>query len=261
MSHTQYTTELQKTTGALDELREVFHLWEPGMERTNLTQLVIDSGSLGRSSTTRAKDIVNRTFAHRFLLPDDRPARRIKSALGAGIDQAAFRDLVFLYTLRTHSLVNDFLVERYWPAAFSGHTEIMGSEITAFLEDVAGTARMPEPWSASVMQRVARNLGKTLTDFGFFEDRRSPVRRIRYWNASAFLFVYTLVEAHEDGVSDTAMLILPEWSAMGMDRNEVVDRCSRGSGTPAPFQFQHAGDIGRFSWRYETVEEYLNGSA
>ena len=261
MSPTRYTAELQKTTGALDELREVFSRWEPGMERNILTQLVIDSGALGRSSTTRARDIVARTFAQRFLLPDDRPARRIKTAMTAGIDHAAFRDLVFLYTLRAHPLIRDFLIERYWPAIFSGHQEILGSEIVAFLEDVAGTARMPERWSPSVMQRVARNLGKTLTDYGFFEDRRSPIRRIRYWNASPFLFAYTLIEGHEDGVSDTALLALPEWGAMGMDRNDVVDRCSRISGTTGPFQFQYAGDIARFSWRYQTTEEYLNGSA
>lgn len=261
MSSTQYTAELQKTTGALDELREVFHLWKPGMERDALTQLVIDSGALGRSSTTRAKDIVSRAFAQRFLLPDDRPARRIKTALTAGVDHAAFRDLIFLYTLRAQPLIRDFLIERYWPAAFSGHREIMGSEIVAFLEDVAGTERMPEPWSASVMQRVSRNLGKTLTDFGFFEDRRSPIRRINYWSASPFLFTYTLVESHEDGMSDTSLLELPEWGAMGMDRNDVVDRCSRISGTTGPFQFQYAGDIARFSWRYPTTEEYLNGSA
>ncbi|MFW5644116.1 MAG: BrxA family protein [Alkalispirochaeta sp.] len=261
MSSTQYTTELQKTTGALDELREVFHRWEPGMERGTLTQLVIDSGALGRSSITRAKDIVTRTFAQRFLLPDDRPARRIKTALNAGIDHAAFRDLVFLYTLRAHPIIRDFLTERYWPATFSGHREILGSEIVAFLEDVAGTHRMPEPWSTSVMQRVARNLGKTLTDFGFFEDRRSPIRRIRYWNPSSFLFAYTLIEGHEDGVSDTALLDLSEWGVMGMNRRDVVDRCSRVSGTSGPFQFQYAGDIARFSWRYQTTEEYLNGSA
>lgn len=257
----QYTAELQKTTGALDELREVFFLWEPGMDRGTLTQVVIDSGALGRNSTTRAKDIVNRTFAQRFLLPDDRPARRIKRALTAGADHTAFRELVFLYTLRAHPLIRDFLVERYWPAAFSGHAEIMGSEIVAFLEDVAGTERMPEPWSASVMQRVSRNLGKTLTDFGFFEDRRSPIRRIRYWSASHFLFAYTLVEGHQDGVSDTSLLQLPDWSAMGMDRDDVVDRCSRLSGSTGPFQFQYAGDVARFSWHYQTIEEYLNGSA
>jgi hypothetical protein len=261
VSSRQYTAELQKTTGALDELRQVFHQWEPGMERSILTQRVVESGALGRSSTTRARDIVNRTFAQRFLLPDDRPARRISIALSSGIDRASFRDLVFLYTLRAQPLIYDFLVERYWPAAFSGHQEIPGSEIVAFLEDVAGTERMPEPWSMSVMQRVARNLGKTLTDFGFFEDRRSPVRRIRYWSVSPFLFSYVLIERHQDGVTDTSLVRLPEWGAMGMAERDVVDRCARLSGTTAPFQFQYAGDMARFSWRYATLEEYLHGSA
>lgn len=261
MSSLQYTAELQKTTGALDELWEVFHLWEPGMERNTLTQRVIESGALGRSSTTRAKDIVSRAFAQRFLSPDDRPARRIHVALACNIDRNAFRDLVFLYTLRAQPLIKDFLVERYWPATFSGHQEILGAEIVAFLSDVAETERMPERWSSSVMQRVARNLGKTLTDYGFFEDRRNSVRRIRYWSISSFLFFYMLIEGHQDGFTDTSLVRLPEWGAMGMSERDVIDRCAHLSSIDAPFQFQFAGDIARFSWRYTTVEEYLHGTA
>lgn len=253
----RYTAELQKTTGAFSEIKELFELWQPGMPRQELSARALAAGALGRSSTTRVNDIVSRAFAQRFLLPDDRAARRIKVALDAGIPDTHFRDLVFHYTLRTVPPVHDFLAERYWPAVWTGQQQINGAEIVNFLRDQAGTQRMPEPWSPSVIARVARNLGKTLTDFGFFEDRRSAQRRIRFRQISDFLLAYALIEGHQDGLGDTALLSALEWDAHGLDWNARIDRIQRLTTTDGPFIFQFAGDLARFSWRYETVEEFL----
>lgn len=261
MTEGQYTTDLMKTTGAVQEIREVLQQWEPGMERSRLAEKVLNSGALGRSSSTRVRDIVGRTFTQRFLRPDEKAAQRAKRAVEVGIEPSHWRDIVFLYTLRTYPVIYDFLVERYWPLLFGGHESIHGTEIAGFLKDKAGTERNPEGWSEQVTARVARNLGKTLTDFGFFEDRRSPIRHIRFWRASDFLLSYFLVEAHEDGVGDTAILDMPEWDAFGMDLRDRIDRIGRLAGTAGPFLFQYSGEMAQFTWHYETVEEFLNATA
>ena len=257
----RYTAELQKTTGALDELRQVFDLWEPGMGRVALRDRVTSSGALGRSSTTRTGDIVNRAFPQRFLTPDDRAARRVKAGLAAGIAHAEFRDLVFLYTMRAYAPIRDFLAERYWPAVFSGHQQIDGREIVGFLQDQAGTERNPQGWSENVTARVARNLGKTLTDFGFFEDRRSSVRRIRFWRPSDFLVTYVVIEAHQDGTPDSAIITAGEWEVFGLDMAARLERIQRLAGTNGPFLFQYSGEIAQFTWRCATVEEWFDDPA
>jgi hypothetical protein len=261
MNTGRYTTELMKTTAAVQEIRELLELWEPGMEPAHLAQRVLDAGALGRSSATRVKDIVNRTFTQRFLRPDDRAARRARAAVEGGAGTASFRDIVFLYTLRAYPVIYDFLVERYWPLVYAGHESLRGPEIVSFLTDKRGTERMPEPWSDNVTARVARNLGKTLTDFGFFENNRSPIRRIRLWQASDFLLSYMLIEARQDGESDMELLAMPEWDAFGVDRRERVDRLHRLAGTAGPFLFQYSGEIAQFTFNYDTVEEFVHAAA
>ena len=258
MSTNRYTAELSKTAAAIDELREVARFWEPGLPADELKRRVVASGGLGRSSTTRISDIVTRTFAQRLLRPNDAPARRVKAAANAGIPHSEFAELILLYTLRAQPPLRDFLVERYWPATFAGHQTMHGKEIQQFLDEQNGTERNPEGWSPQVTARVARNLGKALTDFGFFEDKRSTVRRIRYWSASDFLISFLVVEAHEDGYGDTKILSLPEWKAFGFDEREKVERLGRIAGTSEPFLFQYSGEIAQFSWRLPTVMELIN---
>ena len=257
MSEGRYTAELSKTAAAVGELREVLGFWEPGMTTDELAKRVLAEGGLGRSSATRVNDIVRRTFAQRLLRPDDTPARRVKAALQAGISESQFRDLMLLYTLRAQPPIYDFLVERYWPAVFAGHEAIDGREIAAFLRDKSGTERNPDGWSAHVTARVARNLGKALTDFGFFENRRSPIRTVRYWNASEFLLAYILVEAHQDGRSDSELLQLAEWAAFGFNERERVQRLLRMAGVSGPFLFQYSGEIAQFTWHADTVEDLV----
>ena len=257
----RYTAELSKTTGAVQEIRELLQLWQPGMGPAELAQRVLDAGALGRSSATRVKDIVNRTFTQRFLRPDDRAARRARALVESGATTAGFRDVVFLYTLRASAVIYDFLVERYWPLVHAGHESLRGADIVSFFNDKWGTERMPEPWSDNVTARVARNLGKTLTDFGFFENNRSPIRRVRLWQASDFLLSYMLIEARQDGVSDMELLALPEWDAFGMDHRERVDRLHRLAGTGGPFLFQYSGEIAQFTFHYDSVEEFVHAAA
>ncbi len=261
MTRRRYTAELTKMTAAIQEAREVLKLRNPGMDRSELAHKAIEQGALGRSSTTRVNDIVKRTFAHRFLTPDEGPARRSKAALEGGVSATQFRDIVFLYTMRAYALIYDFLVEQYWPLVYANHTAIEGRDIVAFLNDKSGTERIPDGWSENVTARVARNLGKTLTDFGFFEDRRTTVRRFRFWRASDFLLSYFVVDSHENGTGDTAIIELPEWEAFGMDRRNRIDRLQRLAGIGGPFLFQFSGELVQFTWNYETIEELVHATA
>ena len=253
-----YTTDLQKNAALIEEMTEILQLWQPGMTLDELVQRVIDLGGLGRVSRVRINDLVKRAFYQRFLRPDDRPARLAQSVhrhAGAGRE---YREVLFLTCIRTYPVIFDFLVERYWPALYTGRDVITGAEIQHFIRDKSNTERMPQPWGESVTARVARNLGKTLADFDLFENRRSPLRRIKPWEPCDFLVELVLMEAHERGVGDTALLELPEWRAFGMEKAVVVDRCRRIASSGGPFLFQYSGEIAQFSWRVETVGEYLD---
>lgn len=253
-----YTSDLQKTAAVVTEMMDVLSVWEPGMELDVLERRVIADGALGRVSATRIRDIIKRSFNQRFLMPDDRAARNAKPILDRGLGATAFREVLFLYCIRTYLVIYDFLVERYWPAAFAGHETITGSQIILHLTDKFGTERNPDGWSESVTARVARNLGKALADFGLFESRRTTVRRLRPYQPSDFLVLFLLHEGHEAGIGDTSLLAMAEWEALGLSRSDVVDRARYLADVNGAFLFQYSGELAQFSWRHQTVKEFVD---
>lgn len=256
-----YTSDLQKTAAVINEMMEVLSVWEPGMALDELEGRVVEAGALGRVSATRVRDIIKRSFNQRFLVPDDRGARNAKPILERDLGSTAFREVLFLYCVRTYLVIYDFLVERYWPAAFAGHETITGAQMILHLRDKFGTARNPDGWSQSVTARVARNLGKALSDFGLFESRRTTVRRIRHYQPSDFLVLFLLHEGHEAGIGDTSLLAMAEWEALGLSRSEVVERARHLADVNGAFLFQYSGELAQFSWRFETVKEFLDAYA
>lgn len=253
-----YDTELQKAAALIDEFRELLSLWQPGMEPTDLTQQAVDHGSLGRISHSRVRDIVQRVFSRRLLKPDERPAQRLKLVLEKGLPHTFYRDVLFVYTYRSHTLIFDFLQEHYWPTFFSGREKIAGAEMRNFISRKAGTERLPNPWSESVVSRVARHMGKALASFGLFEERRAPDRTIRHYQISRNLFRYIICEAHFDGVQDAQLLSLPDWKAFGLEKPEVVSLAESVSSLGSDFLFQFSGDIVQFSWNLDSMEELID---
>jgi hypothetical protein len=252
-----YTSDVMKTAAVIPEMIEVLRHWEPGLPLSDLRQRVVAVGALGRVSETRIRDIIDRSFKQRFLAPDDKNARNARFALDIGLDSRHMKELLFTFFVRTYTVAYDFLIERYWPAANAGHESLLGRDIVMFLTSQFGTRRLPESWTANVAARVGRNLGKALTDFGLFEDGKSPIRRFKLWQASDFLVSFILFEQHERGVGDTTLLSLPEWAPLGLSYTDVVDRCRSIGGVNGPFVFQYSGELAQFSWKNLTVEEYL----
>lgn len=253
-----YDTELQKAPALVDEMRELLMLWQPGMEARELTKIAVEHGSLGRISQSRVRDIVQRVFARRFLRPDELPARRLKLILEMELPHTFFRDVLFVYTYRAHTIIYDFLNEIYWPAFFAGREQISGQELRNFILRKAGTDRLPNAWSDSVIARVARHMGKALAAFGFFEQRQSTERMLRHYRISRELFRFLLVEAHIDGVDDARLLDLPDWRVFGLEKPEVIRTAQNSSTAGGSFLFQYSGDIAQFSWNIASMEEFFD---
>lgn len=253
-----YDTELQKAAALLDEIHELLILWEPGMEPVALTRLAMKQGSLGKISQSRVRDIVQRVFSRRLLKPSNMPARRLKVIIENELPYSFYRDVLFVYTYRAHTIMYDFLQEMYWPAFFAGREKIAGQELKNFISRKSGTDRLPNTWSDSVMARIARHLGKALASFGLFEEKRSPDRYLRHYQISKDLFRFILLEAHIDGVSDNNLLKLPDWRAFGLEMPEVVSLAQNVSSTGNDFLFQYSGDIVQFSWNFSSIEELLH---
>ena len=90
---------------------------------------------LGRYTAYRARDVVRRVFARRFLIPSDRPARMLKGIVDRGLPRKTFTEMLFLFACRADDLLYDFTIQSYWEAVQRGRTRLTAADALAFFAD------------------------------------------------------------------------------------------------------------------------------
>ena len=106
-SNKAYAVRIAKGAGLLTETRELLCAWHPGESAAALAERVLETDLLGKATARRAKDIVQRVFAPRYLSPKECPAVYLKQLLEKQTMGDWFRDLSLLYTARANRLVRD----------------------------------------------------------------------------------------------------------------------------------------------------------
>ena len=255
-----YSTELSKGQGAITETLTLLEHWQPGEHRQALAQRIRDQGILGRATANRVDDLVQRVFVRRYLVEEDRPAVYLKRLLAGQADPALIRQLMLIYTARQHPILRDFLGLVYWPRYHDGARLLARADAEAFIKEAQADGRIATAWSASMQERVARNLVGTLGDFGLVENTRQTVRHLLPYRLLPTTALYLAHEIHFRGVGDNSIPVDPDWALFGLTREAVVEmleRVSRGG----HFIVQYSGELLRIAWRYRTMEECLDGLA
>lgn len=228
------------------------------MDSKTLIEKTVKSDALGKTSATRVKDVIIRGFIPRFLSPDSSPAQWLKIIKTSTIDSRRFKQLLFLYACRAHALLRDIVIDIYWPHVFSGSSSIHKDEIRRHILQSAGTTKMPKRWSESQIARVTRGVGRCLTDFELTRKIHNGIREISPYRIFPFTVLFICFEAHTRGIDDNAIIHLTEWKLFGMQQEDIVSEL-RGIGSSEDyFIFQFAGDLARFTWQYDTMEEFLH---
>ena len=255
-----YSAELAKGQGSIPEILTLLEHWEPGMSSQSLVKMAVEHGLLARSSAMRAKDLVTVVFARRLLADDGRPAADLKYLVERGADRALVRQLILLFTARRQPVIRDYVVDVYWPRAATGTMTIGREEADKFLEDAASDGRISPRWSELMTERVARGLNGTLADFGLLEGHRKSIRTIRPYTILYGTALYLAHEVHFKGYSDTSILESPDWKLFGLERPAVLQRLEQAA-QGGHFIMQYAGDLLRIAWRYDSMQDCLDGIA
>lgn len=254
-----YTTALAKGQGLLYETLSLLSIWEPGMTAKELSAKAVQEGLLGRATAHRARDLVTRTFAPRYLVEDARPARYLKSLLQAGAPPNHLQQLFLIYTSRANPILYDYICEVYWTRYVSGATMLGKQEALNYLENAYILGKLPQKWSESMMERVARYLGGCLVDFGLLKNQRVGTREISPIHIRPFTSLFLAHELHFSGMSDDGMLQHPDWQLFGLERIEIVRELQRVSNDY--FIAQFSGEFLRISWKYKVMEEAIRAIA
>ncbi len=249
----QYTAEISKGQGLIQETVALLRCWQPGMSLVELKDKVRTEGVIDRATALRVQDIVGRLFGPRYLAEDGFPAQNLKFFLESAVPVPALKQLFFFYTARAHSIFYDFVCEVYWGKYSAGVMQITKQDAIDFVEKAKNVGLINPPWSESTTLRIARYLNTALMDFDLAGKDRSGKREILPFTIDRLTALYLVHELHFTGTSDNSILACPDWKLFGLEPMDVRHLIDRVAGNHIITQF--SGDLLRISWNHKTMED------
>ena len=250
-----YSTALTQAQGIVAECRSLFETWHPGMSPSELFELVRSTNVLGSDSERRLRNIVIEGFGSRFLRePYLEAAPSLKEILGTVRDLSLLKQLVFLYAVRQHGILFDFLVDEYWPAVRAGRDSIRRSDIQLLIDRGLVSGRLERDWSTSVRKRVSSYVLGIAADFDFVSANHAGDRSILTWSPHDALILYLAYDLHFMGASDDEIADSAEWATLGLKREDVTLYLNRLQ-NQGHLIAQDTGHLCRIDWKYTSREE------
>jgi len=252
-----YTIAVCKGSALLSETKALLRAWQPGESSSSFSDRVLREDLLGKMTAYRAKDIVRRVFAWRFLRPDSKPAILLKKLLETGQAGQLFSDLCLVYAARNDDLLRDVITDLYWPALAEGRLTLSPTHVVGFLREAERDGRVPKPWSEQVKIKVSRGVMKAMADFGLLVQVNRGRRELVHFRPTDRAIVYLAHELHFSGSSDASLIDHGDWTLFGLNRADVASSMDRLSGE-GWWLAQVAGSVVRITWKYSTMEEVVD---
>ena len=259
MKTAAYTTKLAAGSGIIEESRVLLELWEDGLGPSDLFQAALQSGRFPTMSARRLRNLVVEGFAPRYLADGGRRARLLKQMNGA-LASRELDQLMFVFTCRANEILADFVREVYWPAYSAGRTTISNEEARQFITRANQEGKTETPWSDSMVERVAGYMTRALADFGMLQPGIKRSRQILPYRLEPRAAAAVAYDLHFQGLADNRIIQHPDWELFGLEPADVLVELKRLS-RKGLFVIQHAADVTRISWSFDTTEELAHALA
>lgn len=253
MKQKQYTSQLGTGLGMIEETNVLLNVWSPGMTSSQLFDEALSLGSLPGISARRLRNLINGCFAPRLLADKGKPAEYLKF-LWSNLSSREIEQLLFIYTCRANQILEDFVLEVYWPAYAAGHDSISNNEAQDFVIKAVQAGLTASPWSEKTIKNVAGYLTGTCAEFGMLERGQKISRRIIPFRAEPKAVIALAYDLHFSGLGDNSVVAHTDWALWGMDRSDVLAELKRLS-LKGVFIVQSAGEIIRIGWQCKNPEE------
>lgn len=235
------------------ETRILLDLWQPGMSSSQLRQKALESGRFPGISARRLQNLVAECFAPRLLTHQGKPAEYLQTLLPT-MSQRDLEQALLIYTCRANAILEDFILEVYWPAYSSGREVISNQLAREFVINANQHGLTGTPWSEGTVQRVSAYLTGACGDFGLLERVAKSNRRITSYRIEPRAAIVLAYDLHFSGLGDNNVVAHPNWALFGMDRSDVVAELRR-LALKGVFMVQTAGDVIRIGWQCKDSKE------
>ena len=256
MHQNLYTTSLQAGLGMVKESCAILDLWEKGMTSSDLFAVTLDAGIFPNVSARRLRNLIIECFSPRFLCDKARPAEVIK-CLKNDLNMQELLQLMFVYVCHANLIVNDFVIQTYWPAYIAGRNEITNEDARGFVIRANQNGLTTKRWSETTIRRVSGYLTGICADFGLLENVSRSSRRIIPYRIYSKIVLVLAYELHFAGIGDNSIVCHPNWQLFGMEQPDVLDELKR-LASKGHLLFQAAGNVVRIGWKFNNLQELDN---
>lgn len=249
----KYNSDLLKGTGMIQETLQLLRVYQPDMSKDQMTKQAIESNILVKASNMRIKDIVEIIFYKRYV--NDSPIAPVY--LQTLINNVSKLDvtiqLLLIYTARSSKILNDFILQVFWPEVNRSNKELDPSTAMKFIDNLIRHGELSTNWSDTTKRRVASHIISTLVDFRFL-NKDKTVKPIFLLDTTAN---YLAHELHFRGLSDNAVVESEEWKLFGYSKLDTIKHLERLS-FQGYFILQNSGEIIKINWSYKNMEEFTH---
>jgi len=251
-----YTSQLGAGLGMISETVGLLHLWETGMNPSQLSDRVVETGLFSRMTARRARNLTLEMFAPRYLADGGSVASRFKILSEQRFPYDGLVQLFYLQTARAQQIFADFIVEVYWPKYSSGASFLNKNDALTFIHRAFDSGDVGKRWSSSVIDNVSGYLIGCCIDFGLLTKGTRDRRLIKRFSIRKEVALYLAYDFHFAGLSDMAVVRHSDWRLFGLEVQEVINLMKNLS-HDGHLLIQSSADLIQVSWKYRTMEECL----
>ena len=227
------------------------------MNGLKLADLAIKENSISKVTAKRTKDIVSE-FSRRYLVDGGKAASYLKTLTQSGTSLSQLKQLLMIYTSRTHPMLYDFIVNVYWDRVRNNREYLENCDAQRFLDQALLNGNIESRWTDRVIKNISKSLLTCLRDFNFIAADTTLKRRIVPFSILPLTTLFLAHEIHFSGFSDNSILESLEWALFGISsRGDVISELRKASGDKV-FILQDSGDLLRISWKYNAMEELFH---
>lgn len=248
----RYSTQLSKGTGMINETLSLLEIFDEHTTKESLLCYVLETNYLSTSTEKRATDIVNVVFYQRFMKDNPSVPLWLKAARGKGLMLSSFSQLLMLYCARQHAVFYDFITTSLNPVKNDDLTVLPHNAIHRFIQSICESGQAN--WSDGLQRKNASYVFATLVDFGFMNRRYE----ILPYQIADFTVLYLMHELHFAGLSDVDVCNHEDWQLFNLTPQQVrqaIMQLSLANG----FIAQSSGNLIDISWKFNSMEEMING--
>lgn len=253
MRNTQYNIQLGKGCGLIEETLSLLSVCDENTTKDSLAKFVHECNYIGKSTDKRSMDIVKLVFYPRFMKNNPNVALWLKTIRDKGLMLPQFKQLLMIYCARENAVMYDYIIDHLNELKAAQHTQIPVDSIRNFINSLVETGQAC--WSESIKRRNSSYVKSVLMDFDLVNKRGD----ILPYEIAKYTVLYLMHELHFQGLSDVAIWNHEDWQLFGLDKFQVQAHIL-GQNIKGGYIAQCTGDLMTISWKYNTMEEFINGT-